>query len=547
MSTDAVVIGAGPNGLVAANVLADAGWEVVVLEAQPEPGGAVRTGELTLPGFRHDLFSAFYPLAAASPVLQGLGLEDFGLRWRRAPYTLAHPLADGRCAVIAPDRAKTEESLQRFAPEDGAGWRKLMEPWESHGQRFVDTLLSPFPPIRSGARLVSRLKAKGLLDLVRMSLIPARRLAEEHFKGEGGALLLAGNALHTDLSPETAGSGLFGWLMCSLAQNVGFPVPEGGAGSLTAALVARLESRGGRVLCNREVRRVIVRHGRASAAQTTDGEEVTVTKAILADVGAPQLYGDLLADQVLPEMLQRDLDRFQWDASTVKVDWALSRPVPWSAPDARSAGTVHVAESLNELTRWSADLATHTLPARPFLLFGQQSMTDHTRQPAGAETAWAYTHVPRRIDRDASNEISGRWDNDDEVAMTARIERRIEELAPGFGASIIGRHVFTPKSFEATDANLHGGAINGGTAQLHQQLFFRPVRGLGRPNTFIDGLFLASAGAHPGGGVHGACGANAARAALAAGRMERWFNGSDSHKKETVTGHESTRKDKGGN
>ncbi len=220
-------------------------------------------------------------------------------------------------------------------------------------------------------------------------------------------------------------------------------------------------------------------------------------------------------------MLRRDLDRFQWDASTVKVDWALSAPVPWSAPAARLAGTVHVADSLDDLTRWSADLATHTLPAKPFLLFGQQSMTDHTRQPAGTETAWAYTHVPRRIDRDAGNEISGRWDSDDEAAMTERIELRIEELAPGFRASIIGRHLFTPTTFQTADANLQGGAINGGTAQLHQQLLFRPVRGLGRPGTFVDGLFLASAGAHPGGGVHGACGANAARAALAAVRIRR--------------------------
>ena len=486
MKAEAVVIGAGPNGLVGANILADAGWEVSVLEAQAEPGGAVRTGQVTLPGFRHDLFSAFYPLAAASPVLQALGLENFGLRWRRAPYPLAHPLPDGECALIAPDRAMTEESLEAFAPGDGGGWRKLMEPWDSYGRRFVDTLLSPFPPIRAGARLAGRLKAKGLLELARMSLIPARRLAEEHFKGEGGALLLAGNALHADLSPETAGSGLFGWLMCSLGQNVGFPVPEGGAGSLTAALVARLESLGGQVLCNREVRRIIVRGGRATGVQTTDGEEVTATRAILADVGAPQLYEDLLADQILPEMLRRDLDRFQWDASTVKVDWALSAPVPWSAPSARAAGTVHIADSLNDLTRWSADLATHTLPARPFLLFGQQSMTDQTRQPAGTETAWAYTHVPRRIDRDADHEISGRWDADDEAAMTERVERRIEELAPGFRASIIGRHVFTPKTLQAADANLRGGAINGGTAQLHQQLVFRPVSGLGRPGTFIE-------------------------------------------------------------
>lgn len=519
MNAEAVVIGAGPNGLVAANILADAGWKVLVLEAKSEPGGAVKTGEITLPGFRHDLFSAFYPLAVASPVLQRLGLEDFGLRWRRAPLALAHPVPDGRCAVIAPDRAETEESLEAFASGDGVGWQKLMAPWDDYGQAFVDSLLSPFPPVRAGLRLARKLKVKGLLDLARMSLVPARRVAEEHFHGEGGPLLLAGNALHSDLSPETAGSGLFGWLLCSLAQNVGFPVPEGGAGSLTAALVRRLESLGGEVLCNREVQRIVVRHGRATAVRTADGEEVVATRTILADVGAPQLYHDLLADLELPGMLRRDLERFQWDASTVKIDWALSAPVPWSAPDARRAGTIHIADSIDDLTRWSADLATHTLPSRPFLLLGQQSMTDMTRQPVGAETAWAYTHVPRRIDRDADDEISPRWDADDELAIADRIERRIEEFAPGFRASIIGRHVFTPKSLEESDANLCGGAINGGTAQLHQQLLFRPVRGAGRPGTFIESLFLASAAAHPGGGVHGACGANAARAALARSRI----------------------------
>ncbi|MDQ6837537.1 MAG: NAD(P)/FAD-dependent oxidoreductase [Actinomycetota bacterium] len=521
MKVDAVVIGSGPNGLVAANQLVDAGWDVVVLEAQSEAGGTVRTGELTLPGFHHDLFSAFYPLAVASPVFQRLGLEDHGLRWRRAPYALAHPTPDGRCAVIAPDRSTTEQSLEGYAAGDGAGWRKLMAPWDRYGRTVIEALLSPFPPLGAGARLAVHSRVKGTLELARMALTPARRLAEEHFSGEGGALLLAGNALHTDLSPENAGSGMFGWLLCALAQNVGFPVPEGGAGSLSAALVRRLERAGGRLHCNRSVSQVIVRNGRAVGVRTTDGEEVLARRAVLADVAAPNLYSTLLSDVALPEALRLDLARFQWDAGTVKVDWALSGPVPWSAVEACQAGTIHVADSVNDLTHWAADLATRTLPSRPFLLFGQQSMTDPTRQPVGAETAWAYTHVPRRIDRDADGEISGRWDADDETAMADRIERRVEDLAPGFRASILDRHVFTPRSLQAADANLDGGAINGGTSQLHQQLVFRPLPGLGRPGTFVSGLFLASASAHPGGGVHGACGSNAAHAALAADRARK--------------------------
>jgi phytoene dehydrogenase-like protein len=518
---DAVVIGAGPNGLVGANLLASSGWDVLVLEAQDEPGGAVRTGELTLPGFHHDLFSAFYPLVAASPVFAHLGLEDFGLRLKRSPYALANPTPDGRCAVIAPDADVTAASLERYAPGDGAGWSKLLAPWDRCGDTLVRALMGPFPPIRAGLGLAARLRTRGLLDFARLAVLPARRLAEEHFRGEGGALLLAGNALHTDLSPDDAGSGIFGWLLCSLAQHVGFPVPEGGAGSLTAALVRRLESAGGTLHCGQAVTEVVVRGGRATAVRTADGEEIGVTRAVLADVSAPQLYGSLLADVARPAHLERDLDRFQWDAGTVKVDWALSQPVPWSAPEAQQAGTVHVADSVEDLSRWANDLANRTLPARPFLLFGQQSMTDPTRQPAGAETAWAYTHVPRRIDHDAAGEVSGRWDADDEAAMVERIEQRVEDLAPGFRDRILARHVFSPGSLSRADANLDGGAINGGTSQLHQQLIFRPTPGLGRPATFVDGLFLASASAHPGGGVHGACGSNAAHAALAADRRDR--------------------------
>jgi phytoene dehydrogenase-like protein len=521
MVADAVVIGSGPNGLVAANVMADAGWDVTVLEAEREPGGAVRTGELTRPGYRHDLFSAFYPLAAASPVVQGLHLEEHGLRWRRAPYALAHPTPDGRCAVIGADIETTAASLDAYAPGDGAGWSQLLAPWDRAGTQIVAALMAPFPPLRAGAGLAGRLRVRGLLDMARLAVIPARRLAEEHFAGEGGGLLLAGNGLHTDLSPDSAGSGIFGWLLCSLAQQVGFPVPEGGAGALTAALVRRLEAGGGQVRCGSRVTRVIVRDGRAVGVRTVAGDEIGAARAVVADVAAPQLYQTLLADVPAPPRLTRDLGRFQWDAGTVKVDWALSAPVPWSATPARQAGTVHIADSVSELSRWANDLANKTLPAKPFLLFGQQSMTDPTRQPAGAETAWAYTHVPRQIEHDAGGEVSGRWDRDDEEAMVERVERRVEELAPGFRARIVGRHVFTPATLPLADANLDGGAINGGTSQLHQQLFFRPTPGTGRPATFVDSLFLASASAHPGGGVHGACGSNAAHAALGADRRRR--------------------------
>ena len=382
MGVDAVVIGAGPNGLVGANLLADAGWQVVVLEAQGAPGGAVRSGELTLRGFRHDLFSAFYPLAAASPVIARLDLEQHGLRWRRAPLTLAHPTPDGNCAVISPDIDCTAASLDAYSPGDGDGWRKLMEPYRRFGPALVDALLSPFPPVRAGLRLARQTRWRGGLQLARLGVIPARRLAEEHFRGEGGALVLAGSALHTDLSPETAGSGLFGWLMCALAQHVGFPVPEGGSGQLTAALVRRLEARGGRVRCHTPVTRINVRHGRAVGVRTATGEEIPAARAVLADVSAPQLYRDLLADVDLPSALERDLGRFEWDAGTVKVDWALSAPIPWTAPG-RPAGRYGPHRRRSQRTQPLGNRSRHPYRAGPALPARRPTKHDRPRPPAG--------------------------------------------------------------------------------------------------------------------------------------------------------------------
>lgn len=366
--------------------------------------------------------------------------------------------------------------------------------------------------------------ALGPADLwrfLRFSMLPVRRLAEEEFEGAGGGRLLAGNALHADLTPESAAGGMYGWLLCSLGQQLGYPFPEGGAGELTGALVRRLEARGGAVECDSRVTRVLVRGRRAVGVATADGREVDAGRAVVADVGAPALYLDLVERGHLPDRLLGDMRRFQYDNSTVKVDWALDAPVPWAAEEARRAGTVHVTEGMDALTVHAGEMARGLIPGRPFLVFGQYSMGDPTRAPEGRETAWAYTHVPQRIVGDAGGDLTGSWDERETDAYLRRIEDQVEALAPGFGDLVRGRHVFTPPRMEAADANLSGGAVNGGTAQVHQQVIFRPVSGTGRPETPLKGLFLASASAHPGGGVHGAAGANAARAALAASRSGR--------------------------
>ncbi|MDQ1443539.1 MAG: hypothetical protein QOI20_3 [Acidimicrobiaceae bacterium] len=511
---DAVIIGAGPNGVVAANLLADAGWDVLVLEAQPEPGGAVRSSDtLTKPGFTHDVFSAFYPLAAASPTLAGLGLEDFGLTWRRSPLVLAHPAPDGRCVALSTDLDETAASLDAFSPGSGDGdaWRALYGLWQRIGDAVVDSLLSPFPPVGGTARLLGRLRPSEVLPVARLGLLPVRRLATEWFKGEGGGLLLGGNALHADLSPESPGSGIFGWLLACLGQQHGFPVPEGGAGSLTDALVRRLVSKGGQVQCDTPVVGISVVGGRAVAVQTAAGDTVRARRAVLADVGAPVLFEHLLPHDAVPARTRDDLRRFEYDNGTVKVDWALDGDIPWTAEPARRAGTVHLADSLDHLTDAAAALAKKQVPANPFLLVGQMHVADPTRSPAGTGTAWAYTHVP----------FGTRFEPGQLDAFADAMEDVMERYAPGFRDRVLAGHVMGPADLESRNANLVGGALNGGTANLYQQLVFRPTPGLGTARTPVDGLYLASASAHPGGGVHGACGANAARAALSQGRPWR--------------------------
>ncbi|MCU1371390.1 MAG: FAD-dependent oxidoreductase [Ilumatobacteraceae bacterium] len=519
---DAIVIGAGPNGLVAANLLADAGWSVLVLEANAEPGGSVRSAELIEPGFVNDVCSAFYPLASEGSPIDELHLEQHGLRWLHAPTVLAHPVADGSCPVISRDLATTAASLDELHPGDGEAWKGLIQRWEDLQPHLSRLIYRPFPPVAAAGGLLRTLPPRDLARFGRFLMLPARRMGEEEFGGDAARRLLAGCALHADLTPESALSGFFGWLMCSLGQINGFPVPEGGASAVTDALVARLRSKGGTVRCGAAVDRVEVWRGRAVAVRLASGGTARARRAILADVNAPLLYTQLVAQGHLPDSVLDDIARFHWDDATFKLDWTLDGPIPWTAPEARGAGTVHLAEGIDALTVVASELARSLIPARPFLLIGQQSMTDPSRQPAGRETAWAYTHVPRKVRGDGGGTLGTSWSDDDVAGFTARMEDEIEALAPGFKRLIRGRHVLTPDGFEAENPNLHTGAINGGTAQLHQQLVFRPVPGLGRATTPITGLYLASSSAHPGGGLHGACGANAARAAIWHNRTRPW-------------------------
>lgn len=511
-TADAVVIGAGHNGLVAAAHLADAGWDVVVLEAQANPGGAVKSAELT-PGYVSDLYSAFYPLSVASPALREMNLEDHGLTWSHAPAVVGHArnAADDDAPVIYRDVDRTAAGLEHNHPGDGARWCDLFEQYQGIKDHLLRTLFAPFPPVRGAAGLLRRLGTADALRLAHLLLLPAGLMSQHLFAGDAARLLLLGNAMHADVPIDAPGSGVMGYLLIMLAQDGGFPVPVGGAGQLAAALVRRAESSGARVECGRPVEAIEMSGGRAVAVRTADGRTVRVRRAVIADTSAPQLFERLLPSDTLPTNLRHGLDRFVWDTPVLKINYALDAPIPWRSKSLAGAGTVHLGADHHGLVRWMADLNTETLPEHPFLLFGQMTTSDATRSPAGTESAWAYTHLPRGLADDASAE-----------RLSESVDQVLEEHAPGFAAHVVGKTIQRPSDLEISDANLHTGAVNGGTSQLFQQLIFRPAPGFGRAETHVENVFLGSAGASPGGGVHGVCGRNAARAALASDGRRGW-------------------------
>jgi phytoene dehydrogenase-like protein len=513
---DAIVIGAGPNGLVAANVLADAGWGVLVLEEQETPGGGVTSSNYLGADLVADVCSAFYPLVVASPAIEALHLDEHGLEWCNADVVLANPLPGADAAVLHRDLAETIENLDSACRGDGAAWGRLFELYQCASPALLDALWTPFPPLRAIARLRRALGSSGLLHFARLALLTSRRLGEEEFGGISGPLLLAGCAAHSDLSPESAGGAFFGWFLAMLGQAHGFPVPRGGAGELTAAMVRRLEARGGEVACGERVAAVTVGLGRARGVETADGTRYRARRAVVADVAATALYEGLIDARRLPRRVPGDIARFQWDPATVKVDWRVRDGIPWRAPLVRRAGAVHLTNGVDELTRSSAEIAMGTIPSHPFVIVGQPAVADSGRTSGGQVAIWAYTHVPAKVKADPYGALRGRWDGNELAAFADSLEARIEARAPGFRSRVVARHVMGPADLAAHDANLVCGALNGGTAALHQQFFLRPIPGLGRPETPVAGLYLASASAHPGGGVHGACGWNAARSALRA-------------------------------
>lgn len=502
MSRDAVVIGSGPNGLAAAITLAEAGRDVTVLEAADQPGGAVRTEELTLPGFRHDTFSAVYPAAAASPVFARFELERHGLDWVHPEACYAHVLDGGRAGALYRDIDRTAAALDELHPGDGEAWATFATPYLKHFGALRDTMLAGFPPVTGGTKLVARLGLGGTLAFTRLLLAPADGLGDELFADPGTRAWLSSSAGHGDTPPRGPGSAIAAAYLNLLGHAVGWPSPRGGAGRLAEALLGRLRELGGEVRTGARVTRLAVERGRVTGAVTADGERVSAG-IVVATVMPHALLA--MCDGALPDDYVRALGRYRYGPATVKVDWALSGPIPWENEHARRAGTVHVGGDQDELN--AATQTQEYAPDKPFLLLGQQSIADPSRAPAGRHTGWAYTHGPR---------IST-W-ADDLPAVVDRMEAQVERFAPGFRDLILERHVAGPQDLERRDANLVGGDVGGGTYAL-DQLVFRPVPSLTPYRTPIKGVTIGSAAAFPGGAVHGVPGHAAARTALAEARV----------------------------
>jgi phytoene dehydrogenase-like protein len=501
---DAVVIGAGPNGLAAAIRLARGGRDVLVLEAADRPGGAVTSEELTLPGFVHDTYSSVHPAGAASPVFARMPLADHGLDWVHPEVAMAHPMPDGRAGVLHRDLDRTAASLDELHPGDGTAWADWARPYLDDFEALRHTMLGGFPPVRGALELAAAFKVRGTLEFTRLLLTSAEQLADDLFEGPHARAWLYGSVLHGDTGVQEPGSAIAGAYLQLLGHAAGWPSPRGGADRLTAALVSYLGSLGGTVRTGARVERIVATGGRVAGVIAADGSRVRAD-VVIADTSPHQLLA--LAGEAMPDEYARRLARFRYGPGTVKVDWALDGPPPWTAEAARGAGTVHVGGEGEVVAQQAADIRADRAPDRPFLLFGQQSVADPTRAPAGKHTAWAYTRVPRSV---AGPD-----------AVRAHVERmtdQVERFAPGFRDLILGRHVQGPAALEAGNRNLVRGDVGGGTYRL-DQVVLRPIPSLVPYATPITGLWLGSASAFPGGAVHGVPGWTAASYALARSRL----------------------------
>lgn len=502
-----VVVGAGSTGLVCAIHLARAGLDVTVLEHAQAPGGACCSVEATLPGFVHDHCAGFNPMTIASPAMRELELESEGVRWVVPGAIMAHPFEDGTAIGLHHDLGATAASLEAAHPGAGTAWRDLIKQYRPLAQRLVETILGPLPPVRQPIALAGVLRRDGLL-LARRMAGSVEAFGLDVFDGATRPTAwLSGSAQHSGLPPSTAGSGAFGFLLQLLGHSHGWPFPAGGQGRIVDALLAIATREGVRVRCDAHVERILVHHRRTAGVVLSGGEELPA-RDVVTTVSARPL-AQLLPDDALPHRLMRRLRIWRYATAAFKLDYALRRPVPWTAGEAREAAVVHVGGELRELSAAAQAGARGEMPERPALVVGQHTRFDPSRAPDGNHTLYCYAHVPARYDC-----------SDQDIAD--RIEAQLERFAPGFSDVVLARALRSPRQTEAENPSLVGGDLGGGSYELDQQLIFRPAPELCRHRTPLRGLYVTGASVHPGGSVQGMGGRSAARALLADRRLRPW-------------------------
>ena len=501
---DAVVIGAGHNGLVAATVLARAGWSVEVLERSAVAGGAIGS-DTTDRGYVHDWGSAFYGVLHTSPVLAELGL-DRRVAWARTGTPVSAVWDPAQPAGVMRD---TPELTAAGLGVDGDAWLDLTRWWRRVGEALFAAVLGPVgapgPLLRAGRTLSG---AREALQTARTMLEPVEAFTSQRFTTEAARLLFAGHATHADVGIDAAGSTPPAILLAMAAQTRGMPVPVGGARVLAAAMVEAAEQAGVVVRTGVEVTRVVVRGGRAVGVVTRDGEGVPARRAVVADVAPHVLARDLVGEQHLPGAWLASLRRHRWTSGYFRLDVDLDGPAPWRDGRLADSVVVHVSGDLDEMAMSQAQVRRGRLPDLPQLIVGQQDRADPTRVPAGGAGLWVECHCPARPP-DAAG-----W----EQPFAERMLDRLEAHAPGLRGRVVDTTVATPLDLQGRDPNLVGGDVGGGSATPDQLLVFRPVAGWSSYRLPVAGLWMCGSASHPGGGVHGLCGRNAARAVLRVAR-----------------------------